>query len=1008
MNTRNMLSAIRQVGRPLILTLIIFALTAATSFAQSKLTKEQIMNMSIEELSDLPLEDLMEAVETLGVSSVDELFAMIMNKNVASASKKEESSFTAPLSTTTITRNELRTYGATTIEEAFRLVPGMVVQEKTNGMYDVYIRGLNNIPDGQRSLYAENTNTLMMVDGRIINDYMCGMIPWESLQISIEDVERIEVVRGATSALYGQNAVQGVINIITDKQNSAHKTVQGSVQMGNMHTIIGDVALRTDFSEKLNLGLTFNIQQRNRRTDKIYVPANSNYFVNTTPSVNPNTDPSGLKPISEGMWLTRDEVANSYTSLLGQYYKNVEETTPIEWMFPDLDLARKNMGVNGYLSFNPNENIGVNLTTGFQKSNVNSSSIDDDIFVMGGREFKNFYANLQSHLYGVTFNMDMANGAGNKYVRGVHSYTEGETLIGSTLSYDIELDNLSIRPEVQYHFMKARDKHYFDTYPNGTPDGQIAGDYAHLTDGSYVRITPFFNGKGTTTYTIAPSLRLDYKLDSWRFIGAFRTDKTDKPDKWNNSWQLAVSKLINDKNFIRISYGRATRASVIINSDANYTWTRHGMSQPSMVNLFGTDGYDLVTIDNVELGYRWRPTSNILLDAELFYSFSENYGSLRATSANIYISQSNMINFVQEYAGAASAAKNNFLANNAAALQAKYMQEAIANGKTNPAEIQAYVTDRITADATAAVTETLTAKFDGGRSILGLNSPFTTVATMKYGNVPYKVKQMGLSLNMDWIVSPKLIAKFNVNVQNTKMDDYYFYDQKAALSKQLNAGAGNVVDVTKSIISDMSSYKNGEGAQEYFANLLVSVSEQTMAVANSGKYGSPEEFGAYCHQKFMAGESVDGVPDNELLSAFYMYNLNVRKLSGEDAYAAGVYNQNVFRVGREANVDYELENDHKHEATPNVYGMVGLIYKPVKQVTVTAFGNFIGERTYNLAYGTLKMDPRFTVNMKLGYTPINGLELFFNAHNLFNSVKQEYPGMDNIGGLYTFGVNFGF
>lgn len=1007
MNTRSMLSAICQVGKPLILTLIIFALTAATSFAQSKLTKEQIMNMSIEELSDLPLEDLMEAVETLGVSSVDELFAMIMNKNVASASKKEESSFTAPLSTTTITRNELRTYGATTIEEAFRLVPGVVVQEKTNGMYDVYIRGLNNIPDGQRSLYAENTNTLMMVDGRIINDYMCGMIPWETLQISIEDVERIEVVRGATSALYGQNAVQGVINIITDKQNSAHKTVQGSVQMGNMHTIVGDVALRSDFSEKLNLGLTFNIQQRNRRSEKIFVPKNNNYFLNTK-DVDPNVDPSGLTPISNGMWLTRDQIANTYTSLLGQYYKNVEETTPIEWMFPDPDLARKNMGVNGYLSFNPNENIGINLMSGFQKSEVNTSSIDDDIFVMGGRDFKNFYANLQSLIYGLTFNFDVAHGKANDYARGVHSYTEGETVLGSTLGYDIELDNLSIRPEVQYRYMKAVDTHYFETYPNGTPDGQIPGDYAHLSDGSYVRITPFFNGKGTTTYTIAPSLRLDYKLDSWRFIGAFRTDKTDKPDKWNNSWQIAISKLINDKNFIRLSYGRATRASVIINSDANYTWTRHGMSQPSMVNLFGTDGYDLVSIDNIELGYRWRPTSNILLDAELFYSMSENFGSLRATSANIYLSQSEMITFVQDYVGAASAAKNNFLANNAAELQQKYMQEAIANGKTNPAEIQAYVTEKITADATGAVTDVLTAKFDGGRSILGMNSPFKTVATMKYGNVPYKVKQMGISINMDWIISPKLIAKFNVNVQNTKMDDYYFYDQKAALSMQLNEGAGNVVDVTKAIISDMSAYKNGDGAQEYFGQLLNTVSEQTMALANSGKYGTPEEFGTLCHQRFMAGESVDGVPDKELLAAHYIYNYNVRNLTGEEAYAAGVYNQSVFRIGREANVKYSLENGHKHEATPNIYGMAGLIYKPIKQVTVTAFGNFIGERTYNLAYGTLKMDPRFTVNMKVGYTPINGLEVFFNAHNLFNSVKQEYPGMDNIGGLYTFGVNFGF
>lgn len=79
--------------------------------------------MSTEQLSELPLEDLMAAVETLGVSSVDELFALIMNKNVSSASKQEENTFTSPLSTTVITHDEMRTYGVTTIEEAFRLIP---------------------------------------------------------------------------------------------------------------------------------------------------------------------------------------------------------------------------------------------------------------------------------------------------------------------------------------------------------------------------------------------------------------------------------------------------------------------------------------------------------------------------------------------------------------------------------------------------------------------------------------------------------------------------------------------------------------------------------------------------------------------------------------------------------------------------------------------------------------------------------------------------------------------
>lgn len=988
MNNNTLQNAIFRISRILCSVLMLLAVSAA-SYAQSgKLTKEQILSMSMEELSELPLEELMEAVETLGVSSVDELFALIMNKNVASASKKEESSFTAPLSTTTITRNELRTYGVTTIEEAFRLVPGVVVQEKTNGMYDVYIRGLNNIPDGQRSLYAENTNTLLMVDGRILNDYMCGMLPWETLQISIEDVERIEVVRGATSALYGQNAIQGVINIITDKRNSSNRTIQGSLQMGNNESFLGDVALRTTFSEKLKLGLTFNIQQRNRNTNKILVPKNAGYFYNTTPEVNPNVDPSGLVPIDKDTWFSVEELGNTYNTLLGKYYNNVEEMTPLKKMFPKPEIARSNFGFNGYFSYNHNENVGINLMTGYQQSESNTSSIDDDIFVISGRYMKNYYANMQTHFYGLSFNVDFANGA-NDYVRGVHSYKEGESILGATLGYDLELGDLSIRPEVQYRYFKAKDYHYFTTYPNGTPDGQPAGDYFVTKDGTYVRITPFFDGKGTDTYTVAPSLRLDYKLNSWRFIGAFRSDKTDKPDKWNNSWQLAISKQLNDKNFVRLSYGRATRASVIINSDAHYTWTRKGMSQPNMINLFGTMDYDLVSIDNFELGYRVRPTSSLLIDAEAFYSMSENFGSLHAHSAGAYISQSDMMNYVMETIQEVPTLQTN--------AKNTYMQEAIANGMTSPEQIQAYVTEK--------VTTAMSGYF--ANKVMGDNSKFKTVATMQYNNVPYKVKQYGVSVNMDWIISPKLIAKFNLNFQQTNIDDYYRYDSKQSLSTMLSERVKDVAAVTTQYLSDLQKMNGDQAAMaKYLVSLQNTVSHETMAIAEAS--GDVVAFGKRCYEAYWSGKNDTGVKDEELLGTFYLYNLDVRKHSGDKAAAVGIYNEPVVTIGREDNSTYTVKNNHKHEATPSAYGMIGLIYKPIKEFTVSAFGNFIGKRNYNLSYGDMKMDPRFTMNLKLGYSPIEGMEVFFNAHNLFNTEKQEYPGMDKIGGLYTFGVNFGF
>ena len=173
-------------------------LSAVCAQAQNpSLTKEKVLSMTIEELSDLPLEDLMYAVELLEVKSIDELFEMIMNKNVSSASKKEEDSFKSPLSSSVLTREEIRTYGCTTIEEALRLIPGVIVREKLNGVYDVHLRGLDNIPDNNMLLYTENVNTLVMINSRPVFSYCQGATMWETLPVGIEDISRIEVVRGA-------------------------------------------------------------------------------------------------------------------------------------------------------------------------------------------------------------------------------------------------------------------------------------------------------------------------------------------------------------------------------------------------------------------------------------------------------------------------------------------------------------------------------------------------------------------------------------------------------------------------------------------------------------------------------------------------------------------------------------------------------------------------------------------------------------------------------------------
>ena len=259
--------------KKLILCATMIMAIACQVFAQkdiSSMTKDDIMKLSYDELLEMPFEDVMKLADIMGVS-MDDLFAMIMNKSVSSASKKAEDSFKSPLASTVITKAEIRSYGITSIEEALRLIPGMIVQERTNGMYDVHIRGLNNIPDNQMMLYTENMNTLLMIDGRIAHNYATGGVDFTMLPIGVEDIERIEVVRGANAALYGPNALMGVINIITEKTTENSKELQGTLTMGTHENYIGDVAYRKNFGKKLGVGITANLQYRRRNTNQLYV-----------------------------------------------------------------------------------------------------------------------------------------------------------------------------------------------------------------------------------------------------------------------------------------------------------------------------------------------------------------------------------------------------------------------------------------------------------------------------------------------------------------------------------------------------------------------------------------------------------------------------------------------------------------------------------------------------------------------------------------------------------------
>lgn len=130
----------------------------------------------------------------------------LMNEPVTSVSKRETPLMFSAAAIAVVVPEDIRRLGITTLPEALRLVPGMDVARLTANKWAVTARGFN-------SQFANKL--LVLIDGRAIYTPTFGGVYWDSQDILIEDMARIEVIRGPGATLWGANAVNGVINVVT-------------------------------------------------------------------------------------------------------------------------------------------------------------------------------------------------------------------------------------------------------------------------------------------------------------------------------------------------------------------------------------------------------------------------------------------------------------------------------------------------------------------------------------------------------------------------------------------------------------------------------------------------------------------------------------------------------------------------------------------------------------------------------------------------------------------------
>ncbi|RZA36157.1 MAG: TonB-dependent receptor [Lysobacteraceae bacterium] len=157
-------------------------------------------------------ETLAAAPQDIGDLSLEELATI----QVTSVSRRPESLSDAASSIFVITGNEIQRAGATTVPEALRLAPNLQVARVDARNYAVTARGFNN---------PFENKLLVLIDGRTVYSPLFSGVFWDVQDVVLEDVERIEVISGPGATLWGANAVNGVINIITRSASATQGTL---------------------------------------------------------------------------------------------------------------------------------------------------------------------------------------------------------------------------------------------------------------------------------------------------------------------------------------------------------------------------------------------------------------------------------------------------------------------------------------------------------------------------------------------------------------------------------------------------------------------------------------------------------------------------------------------------------------------------------------------------------------------------------------------------------------
>ena len=177
-------------------------------------------------------------------ASLDEELGWLQEESVIfSASRREQKVLQTSAAVFVISNDDIRRSGVTSIPDALRMVPGLQVAQVNANTWAITARGFN----------GENANKLLvMIDGRTVYHPTFSGTLWRTKDVLLEDVERIEVIRGPGAAMWGANAVNGVINVITRSASNTYHGLSVTAGGGSEDKALGAIRYSGKLTDNLH------------------------------------------------------------------------------------------------------------------------------------------------------------------------------------------------------------------------------------------------------------------------------------------------------------------------------------------------------------------------------------------------------------------------------------------------------------------------------------------------------------------------------------------------------------------------------------------------------------------------------------------------------------------------------------------------------------------------------------------------------------------------------------